>query len=187
MRVGDSWRKLTSNDLAVLVLWATAGVLLHTVTNGQYGFHRDELATLDDARSLAWGYVAYPPVTPFIARIALELFGPWLAGVRFFAALAQAVALVLTGLMARELGGERRAQIVAALAVAVAPVSLAAGALFQYVSFDYLWWVTIAYLTIRLLKSEDPRWWLPLGAVVGLGMMTKYTIVFLVAGMIAGI
>ena len=76
MRLGDSWRKLASNDLAVLVLWATAGVLLHTVTNGQYGFHRDELATLDDARSLEWGYVAYPPLTPFLARVAFILFGP---------------------------------------------------------------------------------------------------------------
>ena len=62
MRVGDSWRKLASSDLAVLVLLATGGVLLHTITNGQYGFHHDELTTLDGARSLAWGYVAYPPL-----------------------------------------------------------------------------------------------------------------------------
>lgn len=102
-------------------------MLLHTLTNGQYGFHRDELAPLDDARYPAWGYVAYPPVTPFLARVALELVGPSLAGVRFFVALAQAAALVLTGLMAHQLGGRRAAQIVAALAVAVAPVSLAAG------------------------------------------------------------
>jgi hypothetical protein len=119
--------------------------------------------------------------------MAMDLFGPSLAGVRFFAALAQAAALVLSGLMARQLGGGRAAQIVAALAVAVAPVSLAAGALIQYVSFDYLWWVAIAYLTIRLLKSEDARWWLAIGAAIGLGMMTKYTMVFLVAGVIAGV
>jgi hypothetical protein len=174
-------------DFAILAALALTVVLLHTLTNGQYGFHRDELATLDDARYLAWGYVAYPPVTPFIARVALELFGPSLAGLRFFAALAQAAALVLTGLMARQLGGGRRAQIVATLAVAVAPVSLAGGALFQYVSFDYLWWVAIAYLVIRLLKSEDARWWLAVGAMIGLGMMTKYTMVFLVAGVAAGV
>jgi hypothetical protein len=107
--------------------------------------------------------------------------------VRFFAALAQAVVLVLTGLMARQLGGGRAAQIVAALAAAIAPVSLAAGALFQYVSFDYLWWVAVAYLVIRLLQSENPRWWVAIGAVIGVGMMTKYTIVFLVAGLIAGV
>lgn len=113
MRVGDSWRKLASSDLGVLVLLATAGVLLHAVTNGRYGFHRDELATLDDACSLAWGYVAYPPLTPFLARIALILFGPSLIGLRFFAAVALGLVLVLTGLMARHLGGGRQAQIVA--------------------------------------------------------------------------
>ena len=57
----------------ILIALASILVILHTLTNGQYGFHRDELATLDDARYLAWGYVAYPPVTPFIARMALEL------------------------------------------------------------------------------------------------------------------
>jgi hypothetical protein len=110
MRVGDSWRKLAFSDLGVLVQWATAGVLLYAVTNGQYGFHHDELATLDDAHSLAWGYVAYPPLTPFLARIAFILFGPSLIGLRFFAAVAMGLVLVLTGLMARHLGGGRQAQ-----------------------------------------------------------------------------
>jgi 4-amino-4-deoxy-L-arabinose transferase-like glycosyltransferase len=127
----DGWRKIASSDLAVLVLCAAAAVLLHTVTNGRYGFHRDELATLDDARSLAWGYVAYPPVTPFIARVALSLFGPSLIGLRFFAALAQGVVLVLTGLMVRELGGGRQAQIVAAFAAAIGGVAFSAGMLFE--------------------------------------------------------
>jgi len=162
-------------------------VAIHTLTNGQYGFHRDELATLDDARRLAWGYVAYPPLTPFIARIGLELFGPAAAGIRLFAALAQALALILAGLMAREVGGGRWAQVVAGAAVAIAPVSVSAGFLFQYVSFDYLWWVALAYCLVRLLKSEDPRWWLALGAVAGLALQTKYTIVFLLTGLLAGL
>jgi 4-amino-4-deoxy-L-arabinose transferase-like glycosyltransferase len=141
------------SDFGILMMLALLRFSLHLLTNGQYGFHRDELATLDDARYLAWGYVGYPPVTPFIARLALELFGPSLIGVRLFSALAQSVVMVLAGLMTRELGGSRLAQIVTALAVAIAPVSLGQGALFQYVSFDYLWWVLIAYLLIRLLKS----------------------------------
>src|SRR6516164_7548103 len=145
MRVGDSWKKLAFNDLAVLVLWSTAGVLLHTLTNGQYGFHSDELATLDDSRSLDWGYVAYPPVTPFLARVALVLFGPSLIGLRFLAAVALGLVLVLTGLMARHLGGGRQAQIVAALAAAISGAAFSGGTLFQYVSFDYLLWVAAAY------------------------------------------
>jgi predicted alpha/beta hydrolase len=73
MRLSRLWRDA---DFAILAGLALVGLLLHTLTNGQYGFHRDELATLDDARYLAWGYVAYPPVTPFIGRMALALFGP---------------------------------------------------------------------------------------------------------------
>jgi len=174
-------------DLALLSAIAVGRLLLHIVTNRQYGFHRDELAVIDDARYLAWGYVAYPPVTPFIGRLSLVLFGPSLVGVRFFNALAQCVAMVLAALIARELGGNRKAQVLTALATATAPISLAAGALFQYVAFDYLWWVLIAYFVVRLLNSEDPRWWLGIGATIGVGMMTKYTIGFYVAGLVVGV
>ena len=180
------WR-LASSDTGALIAIGFAVILLHAVTNNHYGFHRDELATVDDAQYLAWGYIAYPPVTPFIARIAFTLFGPSLVGLRFFASLAQAIAIVVTGWMARELGGMRTAQVLAALATAIAPVSLAAGALFQYVTFDYLWWVLAAYFMIRLLKSGDERWWLAIGAVIGLGMLTKYTMGFLVAGISLGV
>ncbi|HEY0590501.1 MAG TPA: hypothetical protein VGF40_01930, partial [Thermoanaerobaculia bacterium] len=89
---------------------------LHLVFGGDYGFHRDELATIDDARYLAAGYVAYPPVTPLIGRLALELFGESLRGFRFFAALAQAIAMLVTGLIARELGASRAGQALAAVA-----------------------------------------------------------------------
>jgi len=175
------------NDISILLLLALGKFLLHLLTNNQYGFHRDELATLDDARFLTWGYVAYPPLTPFLARIQLELFGTSLVGFRVFSSLAQSIAMVVAGLMARELGGSRRPQVVTAIAVAIAPMSLISGALFQYVSFDYLWWVLIAYFMIRLLKSENPRWWLAIGLVIGIGMMTKYTIIYLVVGLVGGI
>src|SRR5208337_205835 len=175
------------SDPGMLVALAMCLLLLHILTNGRYGFHRDELATLDDARYLAWGYVAYPPVTPFLGRVAMEIFGPSLRGVRFFSALAQAIVVVLAGLMARELGGKRSAQIVAALAVAIAPVSMFSGAVLQYVAFDYLWWVLTAYLLIRLLRTDQPRLWLCIGAAIGMGMMTKYTMIFLVAGIVVGL
>ena len=174
-----------SSDVAILIYVALATVVVHLLTGGRYGFHRDELATLDDARHLAWGYVAYPPITPFFARISLTLFGTSLVGFRFFAALAQAIAVVLTGLMARELGGSRGAQLVAA--AAAIPFCLIAGALMQYVSFDCLLWVLTAYFVVRLLKSEDPRWWLAIGSSIGLGMMTKYTMGFFALGIVAGV
>ena len=169
-----------------LLALAALRLLLHTLTNDQYGFHRDELATLSDARHLAWGFPAYPPLTPFIARIALEMLGPSPMAVRFFTALAQCVAMVITGLMAYEFGGRRSAQVAAALAAAASPVSLSAGHLFQYVSFDYLWCVLTAYFVIRLLRTRNPRWWLAVGMAVGLGFLTRYTIAWLVAGLLIG-
>ncbi len=179
--------KPLDRDLLLLVALATAKLIFHLFTNGQYGFHRDELATLDDARRLAWGYVAYPPLTPFLGRIELELFGTSLTGFRFFAALAQSVAMVVTGLMARRLGGGRAAMLVAALAAMLAPISLSASSMFQYVSFDFLWFVLLAYFVIRLIDSNDSRWWLAIGAAIGLGALTKYAVVFYVAGVVAGV
>jgi hypothetical protein len=160
--------------------------LVHLATNGRYGFHRDELQFLSDARHLDWGFVAYPPLTPFVERIGLELFGLSMVGLRLFSVLAQAAAIVVTGLMARELGGGRLAQGTAALAVALSPLPLFEGTEFQYGTFDYLWWVLVAYFTIRLLKTENPRWWLAIGAVIGVGLMTKYTICFLVLALLCG-
>src|SRR5438874_11121650 len=107
----DSHNGTSDRGLAILLALGAAVVVVHLLTGGRYGLHRDELATLDDARHLAWGYVAYPPVTPFFGRLALLLFGTSLRGFRFFAALAEAIAVVLTGLIARELGGGRKAQL----------------------------------------------------------------------------
>jgi hypothetical protein len=174
-------------DLAILVSIAAAVALLHLCTNSRYGFHRDELQFLSDARHLDWGFVAYPPFTPFVQRIALAMFGLSLLGLRLFSMLAQALATVVAGLMAKELGGGRLAQITAALAVAFSALPLFEGAVFQYTSFDFLWWVLIAYFTVRLLKSENPRWWLAVGAAIGLGLETKYSIAFYIAGILAGL
>jgi 4-amino-4-deoxy-L-arabinose transferase-like glycosyltransferase len=182
-RVADFVR----SNLGVLLLLAAARVLFHLLTNGQYGFHRDELQTLDDARHLDWGFVAYPPVTPLIGRLELALFGTWLVGFRFFAAIAVSAGMVLTGLIAKGLGGNRPAQVLAAVAAGIAPMSLVQGAVLQYVSFDYLWGVTAIYFLVRLVNSDDPRWWVPIGAILGLGMETRYTIGFLALGIVGAV
>jgi 4-amino-4-deoxy-L-arabinose transferase-like glycosyltransferase len=182
-RIGE----FVKSDLGVLLLLALMSVVVHTATNGQYGFHRDEVQTLDDARHLDWGFVAYPPITPLIGRLELALFGTSLVGFRFFAAVAVSAALVLAGLIAKELGGGRPDQVLAAMATCVAPVALAQGAVFQYVSFDYFWGVLATYFLVRLCKSGDARWWLAIGFVLGLGMETRYTAGFLTLGIVGGV
>src|SRR5437879_4329025 len=168
-------------DTWTLVRIAAVVALTHMLTNGRYGFHRDELQFLSDARHLDWGFVAYPPLTPFAERVALEIFGVSLVGLRLFSVIAQSLAIVLTGPMARELGGGRLAQVTAGLAVATSALPVFEGTEFQYSTFDYLWWALIAYFVICLLKTEDPRWWIAIGAAIGVGLQTKYTICFFIA------
>src|SRR5580693_3076184 len=173
-------------DVFALMGIALVVTAIHLLTNNRYGFHRDELQFLSDARHLDWGFVAYPPFTPFVERVGLEIFGVSLVGLRLFSVIVQALAIVVTGLMARELGGGRLAQIAAALAVATSGLPVFEATEFQYSTFDYLWWVLIAYFVIRLLKSEDPRWWIAIGAAIGVGLETKYTICFFIAGILGG-
>jgi hypothetical protein len=182
----------TVNTSVLSGLWPTLAVisvivLLHLLTNGRYGFYRDELQFMSDSRRLDWGYVAYPPIAPLLARISMNLFGLSLIGLRSFSVLALAAALFVTAQMARDLGGGRLAQGAAALAAGLSPYPLYEGTVFWYTSFDYLWWVLAAYFTIRLLKSENPRWWLAIGAIEGLGLLTKYTMAYLIAGILCGV
>jgi hypothetical protein len=182
---------------------AVGTVVVHLVLGWRYGFDRDELMALEDARHLAWGYVQYPPMTAFFGRVALGLFGSSLGGFRLFAALAQAAALVLTGWMAKEMGGGKWAAAVATLAGV--PFCLGAGGLMQYISFDYLCWALVAWCVVRVAVAsvewrvtsgadkDQPtgqaaaRWWVGVGVGMGLGMMAKYTMGFLVCGMVAGV
>jgi dolichyl-phosphate-mannose-protein mannosyltransferase len=173
-------------DFATLLGIAAAIALVHVLTNNRYGLHRDELQTLSDALHLDWGFVAYPPFTPFVERISMVIFWHWLVGLRLASVLAQAAVIVVTGLMAWEFGGGRLAQATAAIAAALAPLALFEGTEFQYTTFDYLWWVLIGYFVIRLLKTEDPRWCVAIGATVGVGLITKYTMCFCVAGIVGG-
>jgi hypothetical protein len=166
--------------LAVVVL------MLHLLTNGLYDFHRDSLYYMDSARHPAWGYVDYPPVTPTIARLSLWLFGPSVWGLRLWPSIAGAVMIGLAALIARELGGGRAARVLAALGTATSLVLLGANWLFQTVTFDELVWLAALLIIARILRTGDKRLWLALGITLGIGLETKYTIIGLIAGILAG-
>jgi 4-amino-4-deoxy-L-arabinose transferase-like glycosyltransferase len=174
-------------DNIIIFSMAFVAVVFHILLNGQYGFHRDELDFIMNARQLDWGYVSYPPITPFFARIGLEVFGESLRGLRVFPAIAQGIIMVLAAWMARDMGGKRSAQILTAFAVFITPVSLFGGTVLMYFGFDYLWWVLVAFFTVRLLATDDARYWLGIAAGIGLGMMTKYTMAFWVAGLVVAV
>jgi 4-amino-4-deoxy-L-arabinose transferase-like glycosyltransferase len=168
----------------VPLLWVSgAFVALEMAVSARYGFHRDELYFLACARHLAWGYVDQPPFVPAVAWTSTHLFGTSAVSIRVFPAVAGGVTVLLTAAMARELGGGRKAQVLAAGAAATSPQVVATFHLLSTASFDLMFWSALSFLALRLLRTGEERLWLAVGAVAGLGLLNKWTIVFLLAGL----
>jgi hypothetical protein len=173
-------------ETAVLVYLGTADILIHLLVNARYGFFRDELYYIVCGQRLAFGYVDHPPLTPLLARASRLLFGGSLLGLRLFPALAGAATVVLAGLIARKLGGGRRAQVLAAVAVLCSPTLLNFGYLLTTNALDVLFWTLAAYLLTLILKDGRPKLWPALGLAVGLGLQNKYSVAFFVAALGVG-
>jgi len=171
----------------VPALLALVKVGLHLPVLHRYGYHHDELYFLACGQRLAFGYVDHPPLVPFLARLADTLFGPWLPGLRFSAVLAGAVTVYLTATLARRLGGEPFAQVVAGLAVIVAPVYLRTGNFLCIPSFEPLVWVAAAHLFVRIVVESRERFWPWLGLVAGVGLMLKHSTLFLGFGLLVAL
>jgi len=170
-------REALTSDTAWLVYIALASFVAHMIVAGNYGYFRDELYYIDAGRHFQTGYVDFPPFIAWLAG-ALRIFGDNLVVLHFFSALANAALIFVTGLMARELGGGRLAQIMAALASAAAVVFIGTGSLYTMDVFDELWWALAAYVFIRLVRRDEPRLWLVFGLIAGIGLFTKLSMLF---------
>jgi hypothetical protein len=183
----DQPRPTTSlrSDAALLSVFAALILVVHFLLGNGYGFHRDELQFLDDARHLHWGFTAYPPLTAFCGRIAIALFGISPQVLRLPAAIVNALTLVLVGLIARELGARRPAQIIALFATF--PLALVFSTLLQYNTFDLLAWTLLIFFTARVLRTSDERYWIGAGVGIGIGVLSKYSIALPVVSLLAAI
>lgn len=160
---------------------------VHLALNNRYDFHRDEMALVDYARHLDWGFVEFPPLTPALARASMVIFGESVWGARVYSALAMALVVLMAGWMARDLGGKRGAQALAAAGACAALFSMLMGSMTQYASLDYFWWVAVVWALLRRKATGNLRWWLAVGIFIGLGMMTKYTMAILAVTVLAAV
>ena len=176
-------------DLGIIALFsvAIAKLLVHLYASRHYGYFIDELYYLACGDHLDWGYVDQPPMVALIAKIARLLFGDSLQAIRFLPGLAGAIKVLLTGIIARELGGNRYAQILAALAALVAPGFLAIDNLLSMNSFDALLWTGCAYLLVRIIKTGNQRLWIWFGVVAGIGLENKHSMLIWGAAITAGL
>ena len=156
------------------------------VVSGAYGFHGDEMYFIVAGRHPAFGYVDQPPLTPLLSAASVALFGVSPTAVRLLPALEMGLIVVLVALMARDLGGSRRAQILAAVTAALSGY-LGAGHLDTTTEPDLLAWAVILWLLVKLLAGGDRRLWLAAGIVAGIALENKDTILFLGAGLAAGL
>jgi dolichyl-phosphate-mannose-protein mannosyltransferase len=164
-------------ERGLVVALAGGKLLLHAALSGRYGYFRDELYFLDCGRHLDWGYVDHAPMIGLVARLAL-LLGGSLHVLRLMPALAGALLVALTMVLARELGGGRFAQGVAGLAVIVAPIYLGTDSILSMNAFEPLFWMGCVWALVRIVRGGDRRLWLLFGVLAGLGLMNKHSTMF---------
>jgi hypothetical protein len=171
---------------SVAALAAAVAVALIMLSE-RYGYHRDELYFLAAGERLDWSYADQGPLTPAIAAAADAIAPDSILVLRLPSALAAAAMILLTALIARELGGGRRPQLLAAGSVAVGVVFLQVGHLLSTTTFDLLAWTLITWLTVRAVRTGDDRLWLVAGVGLGLGLLNKPLPAFLALGLLAGV
>ncbi|MGE5315463.1 MAG: glycosyltransferase family 39 protein, partial [Acidobacteriota bacterium] len=174
---------------AAAVIIALSGVLLHVVVNyiTPYGIHRDEFLYLAMGERLRLWQMDFPPFIALIAEWSRAWFGDSLRAIRLFPAVTAGLLIVLAADFARRLGGGASAQVLAAVFQFVPILFLRTGALFQPVIFDQLWWTLGMWCLLRWRQSSDNRWWIALGLVLGMGLLTKFSILIFGFGVLIGL
>lgn len=166
---------------------AVLAVLLQMLTNGRYGYFRDELYFLAASNHLDWGYVDFAPLAALLLRISSALFGSSLHAIRLLPALAYGAEILLTGWITRELGGRRFAVFLACVSVLLAPVIVGNDARFSMNPFEPLFWMGAVYFLLLAIKRDQPKLLVWCGVLVGLGLENKHSAAFFLAALLAAL
>src|SRR5437879_1975728 len=175
-----------ADGMLIVLLLTLANFLLHVYFNNQYGYFRDEFDYMACGDHLAWGYVDHPPLIPFLIKLSRLVLGDSLRSIRIIPALATSAAVILTALIARELGGRRFAMVLSALAFIAVPMYLNDGSVMTTNCLEPLLWMGCVDSAILAIKRDNPRYWLWFGVVAGIGLEEKYSIAVLGFSIVVG-
>lgn len=169
-----------SSGFTIVACLALAKVVLHLASDGAFvdlgwSYFVDELYYLACSRHLAWGFVDLPPLMPAITAVTVALFGDSVVASRLPVTIAGGALVLLAGALAREMGGDRFAQGLAALATLCAPILLAVGSFNSMNGFEPVLWAGCAWVLVRLANGGKPGWWLLFGILAGLSLLNKHT------------
>lgn len=177
-------------ELAVVALALVAFKLaMHVAATvfTPYEFHRDEFLYIAMGNHLQLLRMDFPPLIAMLAEAVRAVSDSSLFAYRVVPALFGTGIVWLAVLTARELGGGRTAQVLTAIAVICNPLFLRVASLFQPVVLDQFWWMLGFYALVRLGHSSDRKWWMLLGVAGGLGLLSKFSILFFGAAVLAGV
>src|SRR5215216_2589342 len=160
---------------------------LHLATSTRYGYFRDALYYLACAEHLAFGYVDQPPLIAVLGWIARHTFGTSLPALLLWPALAGATRIILTAAFARELGAQRFGIVLASVLAATPGVWWVIDHQFAMNAFEPLFWGGLAYVVLRIIKTRNTKLWLAFGAIAGLGLLNKYSLIIFASALIAGL
>jgi hypothetical protein len=169
-------------ESALIIFFGAVALLVHLLTNGRYGYFRDELYYIACGRHLALGYVDQPPFSILLLRLSQALLGNSLFAIRLLPALAGGATVALTGAIARELGGRGWAIALACAGSLCALFNLAVGNFFSMNAFEPLFWMGCIYLFVRIINGGAPTLWLWFGALLGLSLENKHSTAFFAVG-----
>ena len=166
-----------SPEALIIVVFALANVLLHLLLP-EYGYHRDEMYYVAIADGFSFSNLDMPPVSPLYLKLFLVAFGHSLKVLHLAASVCGSLVIIFSCLIARELGGRRYAMALTGTFLIFSGMVIF-GSLYTYDDVSFVLWAAVLYLIARMLKGADQRWWLLAGLLLGLGMLTKLTILFL--------
>jgi hypothetical protein len=184
---------LNSNTVNRRSLWPWVYIIavvyftLHLATSTRYGYFRDALYYLACAEHLALGYVDQPPLIAVLGWIARHTFGTSLPALLLWPALAGASRIILTAAFARELGAERFGIVLAAVLAATPGVWWVIDHQFAMNTFEPLFWGGLAYVVLRIIKTGNTKLWLAFGAIAGVGLLNKYSLVIFASALLSGV
>ena len=170
-------RRFRESDNLLIALVCAANVLFHLLLR-EYGYHGDELYYCSIADGFSFSNLDMPPVAPLYLKLFLTLFGHSLAIVHLASSVAGSVVIALTCLIARELGGGRYAVVMTGIFTLFSSLVIF-GSLYTYDCVSFILWIGTFYLIVRMLNGASQRLWLWAGMLMGLGFLTKMTILFL--------
>ncbi len=170
-----------------IFLFSAFTLLLHLLTNGNYGFFRDELYFISCGKRLAFGYVDQPPLTPIIAFLSNAISGDSLTIFRLPSAVSHSLIVFSTGYLALLLGGDKFASIIACAAALISPLLLVNGHLLTMNAFEPFFWTLITIVITMLTKQQFTSLFFALGVLVGLAVLNKHSSVFFVFCMVLGL